>query len=126
MRLGEPEFVSQTLTVPVPPGMRRPHSPDELLDAAWEYRLNRFRNTPLADLPIPLPKHYVLGFDNQKLEAEGIPRKFHIRGTPPPAGDIIDGYPVYLNGTLSQKSWWYYYLLTLVYKVPEGTWVPRR
>ncbi len=36
--------------------------------------------------------------------------------------DEIKGYPVYLNGQLSQKSWWYYYLLTLVYKVPEGTW----
>ncbi|MFO0951321.1 MAG: hypothetical protein U0835_09255 [Isosphaeraceae bacterium] len=33
------------------------------------------------------------------------------------------GYPVYLDGQLRQTSWWYYYLLTLVYKVPEGTWL---
>ena len=32
-------------------------------------------------------------------------------------------YPVYLNGELRRTGWWYYYLLTLVYKVPEGTWL---
>ena len=30
---------------------------------------------------------------------------------------------LYLDGVLRQESWWYYYLLTLVYKVPEGTWL---
>jgi hypothetical protein len=121
--LGDFEFTCQTLTVPVPPGMARPHSPDDLLDGAWQYRVNRFRRTPLASLPVPFPKHYLLGFDAQKLEAEGIPRKFLRKGPPGPDGDVIDGYPVYLDGTLSQTSWWYYYLLTLVYKVPEGTWL---
>jgi hypothetical protein len=70
---------------------------------------------------VPLPRHYVLGFDDQKLEAEGIPRKFLDPNAVGPEGDEIDGYPVFLDGTLAQKSWWYYYLLTLVYKVPEGT-----
>jgi hypothetical protein len=31
-------------------------------------------------------------------------------------------YPVYLNGQLRDRGWWYYYLATLAYKVPEGTW----
>ncbi len=33
------------------------------------------------------------------------------------------GYPVYLNGVLRRSGWWNYYLLALVYKVPEGTWL---
>jgi hypothetical protein len=33
------------------------------------------------------------------------------------------GYPMYLDGVLRSRSWWYYYLLALVYKVPEGTWL---
>ena len=32
-------------------------------------------------------------------------------------------YPVYLNGELQRTGWWYYYLLALAYKVPEGTWL---
>jgi hypothetical protein len=119
--LGSYEFTCRTLTVPVPPGMARPRNADKLLDGAWRFRVNRFRETPFAMLPVPLPRHYVLGFDDQKLEAEGIPRKFLDPKATGPDGDEIDSYPVYLDGTLAQKSWWYYYLLTLVYKVPEGT-----
>ena len=33
------------------------------------------------------------------------------------------GYTVYLNGELRESGWWYYYLFTLLYKVPEGTWL---
>jgi hypothetical protein len=118
--LGRYEFTCQTLTRPVPPGMSRPESKDRLLNGAWKYRVNRFRGTWLESLPVPLPKHYMLGFDDQKLEAEGIPKKFLNPGL---GGDELMGYPVYLNGTLSQTSWWYYYLLALAYKVPEGTWI---
>lgn len=120
--LGRHEFISQTLTRPVPPGMARPWSPDPLLAGAWRFRVNRFRGTLLEYLPVPLPKHYLLGFDDQKFEADGIPKKVFDPRLTGPEGDTIDGYPVYLDGELSQKSWWYYYLLTLVYKVPEGTW----
>jgi hypothetical protein len=35
----------------------------------------------------------------------------------------MTGYPVYLNGVLRRSGWWYYYFLTLLYKVPEGTWI---
>ena len=82
--------------------------------------MNRFRSTSLEDLPSPLPKHYLLGFDEQKLEAEGIPKLFlneNWDGDP----DEIQGYPVYLNGVLRETGWWYYYLDALAYKVPEGT-----
>src|SRR5262249_32076623 len=108
----------------VPPGMARPRHPDSLLDGARHFRVNRFRGTPLGALPVPLPEHYMLGFDDQKLEAEGIPAKFFdwsLDGKP--AGEQVQGYPVYLDGEPRQKSWWYYYILSLVYKVPEGTWL---
>jgi hypothetical protein len=121
--LGQYEFVCQTLTDPVTPGSRRPRSSDQLLDGAYRFRINRFRGALLGHLPVPLPKHYMLGFDDQKLEAEGIPKKFLSTNALGPEGDKLQGYPVYLDGTLTQKSWWYYYLLTLIYKVPEGTWL---
>ncbi|MCA1685193.1 MAG: glycosyltransferase family 39 protein, partial [Planctomycetia bacterium] len=121
--LGRYEFVCQTFAKPVPPGMRRPRSPDPLLDGAYRYRVNRFRGTALDPIPVPLPKHYVLGFDDQKLEAEGVPNKFLSARPLGTEGDRLSGYPVYLDGKLARKSWWYYYLLTLVYKVPEGTWL---
>lgn len=120
--LGRFEFASRSLTRPVPPGMARPRSMNPLLDGAWRYRVNRFRGTMLASLPVPLPRHYVLGFDEQKIETEGIPKHFLDPGAP-----IDDeqsaGYTVYLDGTMKQSGWWYYYLATLAYKVPEGTWV---
>ncbi|MGE3822410.1 MAG: ArnT family glycosyltransferase, partial [Isosphaeraceae bacterium] len=121
--LGDFEFVCQTLTRPVPPGTPRPASPDALLNGAYRYRVNRFRGTFLESVPSPLPSHYLLGFDEQKLEAEGVPLKFMDPTVTGPRGDEPQGYPVYLDGALSQKSWWYYYVLTLIYKVPEGTWL---
>ena len=121
--LGQYEFASASLTKPVEPGTRRPTSSDALLNGAYKYRINRFRDTLLGLLPVPLPKHYLLGFDDQKLEAEGIPRKFVNPNATGALGDQIDGYPVYLDGVLAQKSWWYYYVFTLIYKVPEGTWL---
>ncbi|MFO0909503.1 MAG: glycosyltransferase family 39 protein [Isosphaeraceae bacterium] len=120
--LGDYEFVCQTLTRPVPPGgMVRPTSPDTLLNGAYRFRINWFRGTPLGKIPVPLPREYVLGFDDQKLEAEGIPVKYSDPDVTGPAGDRVRGYPVYLDGELSQTSWWYYYLFALAYKTPEGT-----
>ena len=121
--LGDYEFVCQSLTKPVAPGMRRPQSADVLFNGAWHFRINRFRGTPLGKIPVPLPREYMLGFDDQKLEAEGIPNKFFNINLSGSEGDRLQGYPVYLDGELRQKSWWYYYLFTLIYKVPEGTWL---
>jgi Dolichyl-phosphate-mannose-protein mannosyltransferase len=118
--LGRFEFVCGTLTRPVATGDARPRSQDQMLDLAWRHRVNRFRGTLLELLPVPLPKHYVLGFDDQKLEAEGIPK---IWLNPRAFGDPneVTTYPVYLDGVLRQTGWWYYYFDALAYKVPEGT-----
>lgn len=118
--LGRLEFISQSLTRPVVPGDLRPSSPDPLLDRVYQHRVNRFRGTWLGQLPIPVPMHYLLGFDDQKFEAEGVPARYF---NPDAPEHQVMGYPVYLDGELRDKSWWYYYLLTLVYKVPEGTWL---
>ncbi|WP_435016567.1 ArnT family glycosyltransferase [Tundrisphaera sp. TA3] len=120
--LGRFEFASRTLTRPTQPGMARPTSPNAILAGAWRYRINRFRGTPLAALPVPLPRHYVLGFDEQKIETEGIPRHF-LNDNLPVDDSKLTGYPVYLNGVMKRSGWWYYYLATLAYKVPEGTWI---
>ena len=114
------EFASRSLTKPVPAGMARPTSPNPLLDGAWRYRVNRFRGTALGMLPSPLPKHYLLGFDEQKIETEGIPEYF-LNPNAPLDDSKISGYAVYLDGDMKRSGWWYYYLATLAYKVPEGT-----
>src|SRR5262249_51449032 len=112
-----------------------PHSQNELLDSAWQFRVNRFRGTWLDRFPAPLPQHYLLGFDEQKLESEGIPERFvkavrtgteavdQARLVPEDSSGQRAAYSVYLNGELRDTGWWYYYLLCLVYKVPEGTWL---
>ena len=118
--LGRFEFASQTLTRPLPPNsdLARPVCWDYVHSGAWHFRINRFRGTWLEKIPVPLPRSYVLGFDDQKLESEGSPRKYLFDDGDP---EEMLGYPVYLNGALSEKSWWYYYLLAMTYKVPEGT-----
>ena len=122
IRLGKYEFASRSLTRPIEPDLTRPRSPNFLLEVAWRHRVNRFRGTPLADLPVPLPKHYLLGFDEQKLETEGLPQHYFYPDLPHD-DTKVQGYPVYLDGELRRHGWWYYYLATLAYKVPEGTWL---
>jgi hypothetical protein len=120
--LGKYEFVSRMLTRPVLVQDRpRPQVKDRLLNNLHQARINRFRGTFLGSLPVPLPEHYLLGFDDQKMEAEGIPQNL-LPGAGPQAGVDVQGYPVYLDGVISQQSWWYYYLVAMAYKVPEGTW----
>jgi 4-amino-4-deoxy-L-arabinose transferase-like glycosyltransferase len=120
--LGKHEFVSRLLTRPALPQDRpRPQIGDPLLNILRQARINRFRGTFLDALPVPLPEHYLLGFDEQKMEAEGVPQNL-LPGARAQAGDEDVGYPVYLDGVVSPKSWWYYYLFALAYKVPEGTW----
>jgi hypothetical protein len=131
--LGDFEFGSRTLTRPVPPGMSRPHSENELLEATWQFRINRFRGTWLGRLPIPLPEHYLLGFDEQKIETEALPRRYfkaihtgridEERQVPQTDREETSGYTVYLDGELRDTGWRTYYLRALVYKLPEGTWL---
>ena len=102
--------------------MRNPSPPNaDLLERAWRYRVNRFRGTSWRTSPSRSPSTICSGFDEQKLDAEGVPRKFFNPELTGPEGDEISGYPVYLDGVLRQKSWKSYYLKALAYKVPEGT-----
>lgn len=63
---------------------------------------NRFRGSWLSELPSPVPKQYLLGFDTQKKDFE----EFSGRS--------------YLRGTWSDHGWWYYYIYGLFVKVPCG------
>jgi hypothetical protein len=137
--LGHFEFGSKTLTRPVPPGDSRPHSRNKLFEATWQFRVNRFRGTWLAGLPMPLPRHYLEGFDEQKIETEGLPRRFfeavdipldrrqavvdEVRRTPETDREEKQAYTVYLDGETRTTGWGTYYIKALLYKVPEGTWL---
>jgi hypothetical protein len=131
------EFASGTLTTPVASGIRRaPSSQNQIYAMMWPFRENRFRGTVLARVPAPLPEHYLLGFDEQKVEAEGVPNRLRSAFKALRQGDAAlarqeaisadtsaGGYWVYLNGVLRNTGWWYYYFAALLYKVPEGTWL---
>lgn len=65
---------------------------------------NRFGGDWLGEVPVPLPRYYVLGIDVQKHDFEANMRS-------------------YLRGELRDDGWWYYYLYALAVKVPLGTWV---
>lgn len=66
---------------------------------AWQQRLG-----PLAALPVPLPRDYVIGIDRQKTAMES-------------------DHAVYLDGELSTKGFASYYLMTLLYKWPHWSQV---
>ena len=66
---------------------------------------NRFASTILADLPLPLPRNYVVGIDLQRRDFETYHHEF------------------FLSGTWSKTGWWYYYLAGLGMKLPLGTWL---
>lgn len=63
---------------------------------------NRFAETALSHLRVPLPANYLLGIDSQKFDFEV-------------------GYNSYLRGQWRHGGWWYYYLYGLAIKVPLGT-----
>ncbi len=120
-RLGDFEFYSATLTRPFEREMSRDPGFLELnglQKIVAPHRINRFRNTILGAIPVPLPVHFLLGFDEQKVEADGIPARFVDPNAPP---DATLGYPVYLDGILRETGWETYYLQALRYKLPEGT-----
>ncbi len=121
--LGSYEFTCKTLTrrrgpvVTLPPEQL---GPNWLVKLARLNRVNRFRDTWLGRIPAPLPYHFLMGFDDQRIETEGVPMIWADANARP---DDTGGYPVYLDGTLRYHGWWYYYLACLAYKVPEGTWL---
>jgi len=91
--LGEFQFVSATLRGENDAAPGRPQVG------------NRFADSWLRHLPVPLPKNYVLGIDLQKRDFESYTQ------------------PSYLRGQFSPRGWWYYYLYALAIKVPLGTWI---
>lgn len=64
---------------------------------------NRFVGNPLAWLPVPLPRDYILGIDQQKQDLE--------RGKG----------PAYLCGEFSDSGWWYYHIYAIAIKTPAST-----
>ncbi|MGH7201076.1 MAG: glycosyltransferase family 39 protein [Planctomycetaceae bacterium] len=87
-RLRDYEFVSPTFT------------------GSGEYRGitgNRFRDSWLGGLPVPVPANYLRGIDRQ-------------------TWDFDHGMRSYLRGEWRHGGWWYYYLYALLIKVPLGTW----
>lgn len=89
-KLGEFKFVSTMLKGP---------------DAEKTEEVNRFANSWLKDVPVPIPKNYLLGIDIQKRDFEDF------------------GRPSYLRGTFQDRGWWYYYFYAATIKIPLGTWV---
>ncbi len=122
--LGSFPFLSQTLTRPLTSG-------EVNLDVAstnnltyrdiYARRVNRFRGTSLGWIPVPLPYHYLAGFDEQKFEAEG-KYPMYLRGrfaepiTPPEKLPSVDAPP-------PRRGWSIYYPYALAIKVPVATWL---
>jgi hypothetical protein len=92
-RLGEFGFVSETLGGPAP---RLPHEQNG--------PRNRFRETVLKDVRVPVPKNYLQGIDVQKRDFE-------------------QGIRSYLHGEWKHGGWWYYYLYAVLIKEPLGYWL---
>lgn len=65
---------------------------------------NRFADSWMSYVPVPLPRDYVEGIDIQKVDFER-------------------GLPSYLFGQWSQHGWWYYYIACAAMKVPLGIWL---
>lgn len=92
MRLGDFKFISRSFTGVADPEEAR-------------YGGNRFVGSWLGDVPVPLPKNYLIGIDLQRKDFESY------------------GHEFYLCGVWSKTGWWYYYLYALAIKVPLGTWL---
>jgi len=91
--LGKFEFISQALT----------DGPDPSETGVRQVG-NRFKDTWLGRIPVPVPKDYLMGMDIQKWDFES----------------QMDSY---LCGQWKKGGWWYYYLVALAIKEPLGVWV---
>ncbi len=63
---------------------------------------NRFVGTTLGMLPSPLPEHFVLGLDRQQL-------------------DFDLGLTSYAAGKHTSRGWWWFYMYSMLVKLPLGT-----
>lgn len=64
---------------------------------------NRFDDSLLGKIPVPVPQNYLQGIDLQKVDFE-------------------KGMPSYLNGEWSERGWPYFYLEGAILKIPLGAW----
>jgi len=64
---------------------------------------NRFAGTWIGKVPVPFPANMIQGIDTQRYDFE-------------------QGLPSYLRGQWADHGWWYYYLYSLLLKMPLGTW----
>ena len=64
---------------------------------------NRFTDSWLGHVPIPLPVEFVQGIDMQKIDFER-------------------GIESYARGVWSDRGWWWYYGYVLLFKEPLGVW----
>ena len=91
--LKDHKFISQTLTA------------NEFTQKGQMPKLgNRFENSFLGYVPVPLPADFVQGFDTQRYDFER-------------------GIESYFRGQYSPHGWWYYYLYLLGVKEPLGVWI---
>ncbi|NQT14213.1 MAG: glycosyltransferase family 39 protein [Planctomycetes bacterium] len=90
--LGEDRFVSKAL------------AGSEYSESLRTKGGNRFRDTWLEYIPVPVPREYLRGLDRQKWELDR-PRLS------------------YLRGQWRERGWWHYYLYAMAIKVPVGTWI---
>jgi hypothetical protein len=63
---------------------------------------NRFAENVVGYVPVPFPKQFVLGIDQQKCDFES-------------------NFSSYLRGQWKHGGWWYYYLYAFLIKEPVGT-----
>ncbi|WP_197454064.1 ArnT family glycosyltransferase [Caulifigura coniformis] len=85
-RLGSFQFASKALSGQSQPGRLA----------------NRFSGSPIAEVPVPLPRQFILGLDLQKKDFEHFPHES------------------YLRGEWRQGGWWYYYIYAAAVKLPVG------
>ena len=62
---------------------------------------NRFADSVMRHLPVPVPRDYLQGIDRQRTDFE-------------------DGCRSYLRGAWKERGWWYYHLYGLAVKTPLG------
>ena len=70
-------------------------------DGAHDQGGNRFQDTWLGRIPVPVPANWLRGIDVQKYDFER-------------------GKPSYLRGEHKKGGWWYYYLYAFAVKTPVG------
>lgn len=65
---------------------------------------NRFRNTALHSIPVPIPREMLQGMDYV-------------------AWEFDDGKPSYMHGQWFDRGRWYFYLYAMLVKIPSGYWL---